>query len=499
MRIRAAAVAVAVMAVTSCEDDDNKHPVGDGGVDVVADVSAGDVFDAELDAVPAVDAVPDGPSALTLSDRSCPDILKQASFPTFELQIDQAEWSALQDEFSGWQQRQAAGLPIQPFHPAVFKLGAETVSDAEVRLTGPTWTWTGKKMPLLVAFDRKNPAGTFHGLRGIELQAPPQDRSLMRNRLALAVLRSAGIPAQCAGNASVIVNGTAYGVFATTEPLDQAFVERNFPGAATGNLLAYGWNPVNGPMASWTRLEQLNAAKDVGTLERLVDLEASVREWAWEAVMPQGNGFWGVGQSHALYDHPIGGFQYIPYDFSIALEVMPTNAHPIYWTGAWVVGPPDKLLAVLHDPAWGQKFATAVAGATAEYVPATLKSWIDAWETQIVAAVDQDPNKGFTTGDHANAVVELRAYVSRRASYLATWNQCMAGTAQVNDSDKDGVPWCRDCNDRAAAVHPGVAEICGNHVDDDCSGRIDDGCPGVDGGWVAPPQPPSPTDAGQSD
>jgi glycosidase len=33
-----------------------------------------------------------------------------------------------------------------------------------------------------------------------------------------------------------------------------------------------------------------------------------------------------------------------------------------------------------------------------------------------------------------------------------------------------------DCNDRNAKVNPGVAEICGNGIDDNCNGAVDEGC-----------------------
>jgi len=40
-----------------------------------------------------------------------------------------------------------------------------------------------------------------------------------------------------------------------------------------------------------------------------------------------------------------------------------------------------------------------------------------------------------------------------------------------------------DCNDDplngGSLVHPGMVEICGNHIDDDCNGIVDEGCDGV--------------------
>lgn len=48
------------------------------------------------------------------------------------------------------------------------------------------------------------------------------------------------------------------------------------------------------------------------------------------------------------------------------------------------------------------------------------------------------------------------------------------------DVDGDGYDATRvggdDCNDANAAIHPGVAETCGNLADDDCNGVTDEDC-----------------------
>ncbi len=55
---------------------------------------------------------------------------------------------------------------------------------------------------------------------------------------------------------------------------------------------------------------------------------------------------------------------------------------------------------------------------------------------------------------------------------------CTAGVcgAMRVDGDSDGYAPPADCDDANPAVRPGVPEVCGNMVDDNCDGVLDDGC-----------------------
>lgn len=49
------------------------------------------------------------------------------------------------------------------------------------------------------------------------------------------------------------------------------------------------------------------------------------------------------------------------------------------------------------------------------------------------------------------------------------------GNAAFEDNDGDGYYLNSDCDDAAAAIHPGAGELC-NGADDDCDGRVDEVC-----------------------
>jgi hypothetical protein len=111
--------------------------------------------------------------------------------------------------------------------------------------------------------------------------------------------------------------------------------------------------------------------------------------------------------------------------------------------------------------------------------------WIDTWSAQISDAVAADPHKWATTDQFQTALAAARDVVKNRPPYLQSFVRCEQGNpTDATDQDGDGWPWCNDCNDSSAGVHPGATEFC-NGVDDNCNGIIDEGCPSADGGVAA--------------
>lgn len=98
---------------------------------------------------------------------------------------------------------------------------------------------------------------------------------------------------------------------------------------------------------------------------------------------------------------------------------------------------------------------------------------------------------------HTYYILVAKTYASSEQSNLTFWLNCTSGIIQYADKDGDGYGDVNnpkydqlltlygytyetgDCDDQNPAVHPGVTEICGNAIDDNCDGMVDEGCPTI--------------------
>ncbi len=414
----------------------------------------------------------------------CPEIFAQHLLPEYHLDIAPNEWAALQDEFLHRVEREAAGLPTEPWHPIGFRYGdnGESVPNVLLRLKGSSsWLQTirydeNPRMQFVIAFNEVNPDQRWKGVRKLELDMPRTDETFLRQRLALYALRTSGIPAQCANNARVVINGDYYGLYTNLERMDKEFLQIRFPGADDGDLWKGGRIiKTNEDTFSWDRVDAL--WHDVTTpaeLDVLVDMDASIDEWAAEAMIGDADGYYNGRANFYLYDHPTRGFIWIPQDLDtvFADDYLSEDASPIWpacmfrWEGDWI-----HFLMVMNDPVWQEKYVTALAAARARFKVDVLQERVDLWSRQIANSAANDPHPPFTTADTERVTGQTRAFIAERAEYIDGWLACRRGGG--TDGDGDGFAHCFECDDTDPAVKPGAVETC-NGVDDNCNGSIDD-------------------------
>jgi hypothetical protein len=341
-------------------------------------------------------------------------------------------------------------------------------------------------MQIVISFDQTNLNGNFHGASKLGFDMPRSDWSFLHERLANTWWRRQGVMAPCTGSGMLYINGAYYGAYDVEDHVGHHLVKEFFPDNPNGNMFKGGSPPDqnSGTPEDTAKLQAFWAAKDIKSMMAVIDLDASVSQWAGDALLNNGDGYYGGAHNFYIYDQGDKGYVWLPSDTDSTFDWLAQNSpftfndHPIYW---WVGrvggdGPGQHYLAVMNDPTWRQKYVDAIAMHLDHWDVGQLQGWIDDWSQQIAQAVKDDPHKMATVDQWQTAVATARTIVDQRAGYLRDFVACERGQGGA-DADGDGVKWCDDCNDSDPNVHPGAPEVCGNQVDDDCNGVVDDGCP----------------------
>lgn len=358
----------------------------------------------------------------------CADIYDPNRVPVFELEIAPEELALMERDCE---------QEAKVYRPAKFKYGSER-ADVMVRLRGH-WSWRCEKKQFVIAFNEADPAGRFHGLRKLALDAPWYEPSLLVERLAFSFMRRLGAPWSCANNARLTVNGDYYGVYANLERIDREYLERHFPGdEADGNLYDGGVElRTNESVADVSRRDALMAASDLASIDELADLDQAVRVWAGLAMLPDRDSYWaGVEINYFLYDHPSRGFLWLPYDMDLSMQQGRVDAE----TSSVEIGVLDAVVRtnpltyqhpqwrrerllerVLSDAHWCNRFLEELRRATEAYDVAHMTHELKTWSAQIAEAVLQDPHKPFSDDDHQAALATLEAFMPRRRAFVEGW------------------------------------------------------------------------------
>jgi hypothetical protein len=412
----------------------------------------------------------------------CADLFADDLLPTYELQIAPAEWNALVNDFNTMQQNIDAGRNYHPYHAlAEFKYGDEVVRNALIRLKGwSSWRQAVNdkppKMQFVIAFNEIDRNARFHGQRKLELDMPRIDQTYVRQRIALAYMRAVGLPAQCANNARVFINGAYYGLYTNLERPDKTFIQRVFPGADGGDLWDYGGDLSTNEDTiglPHPRLEAFWAATTPEATAAIADMDEALLEWAAEAMFADADGYWIGHWNWFIYDHPARGWLWIPHDLDAVINWTDPRIDPMYYWGA-VIGPwqPPRqhYLAVIKDRRWSERYVASLRYAHQVYTGAGLPEMLDRFTAQVRDAAAADPTRPFSFETYLSDVAYLRQSFFTRGDSVRDWLDCRAAPGGARDDDGDGRPFCMDCDDGDPTTYPGAPEICGDKRDQDCDG-----------------------------
>jgi hypothetical protein len=366
----------------------------------------------------------------------CHGIYAQDLLPEFELTIDLAVWQSLVWEWNNGQLQEDLGVDPDPYHDLdEFKYEGIVIKDAMIRLRGnPTYWNIDDKLQFQISFDEYDDNGRFLGLRKLAFDAATYNRHMLRDRLALQAMRDMGVPAPCANNARLVINGEYYGIFTNIEKVDEVYLERVFEDPSGDLWKRANWDlQTNKKTATKDRLNALKGADTVQELESYLDVAQALEAFASEAIIPDSDGMWAGGLNFYCYDNPLNGrFQMIPWDLDNTFEYFndppdgeyPTNPDPIVWEKPTTHGRPFYTLA-MSDEGWFQFYIEAIEEQVeVGYQPQVLHDRINTWTAQIQQSVFDDVNKPYTNQLYLKKVQELHNYVDVRHAFLMDWLDC---------------------------------------------------------------------------
>ena len=168
--------------------------------------------------------------------------------------------------------------------PATAELNGEQFQEVGVRFKGNSsygMVGNSPKRPFKIDFDRYVEGQTFHGLKMLNLTNNAFEPSQLRESLAFAAFRAAGIPAArtAFGEVSLSVPGKFdrqfIGLYTLVEQVDKTFLKRHF-GSSKGLLLKpEGIQGLPYLGADWQPYEEFYRPKSEATeaqKQRLIDL-----------------------------------------------------------------------------------------------------------------------------------------------------------------------------------------------------------------------------------
>ncbi len=250
----------------------------------------------------------------------CADVFDDNNLQEFSVDISDAEWQAMEAEFQNLAALES-GQDFTVYHPITFHYGTETVTDAAIKLHGQSsWLLTvmfdkNPKMQFSVSFNQYNASSKFHGLSKLVFDMPREDLTYMHDRLSHHWMRQIGMMAGCTASARLNINGAYYGLYVLEENVSGHVVGEFFPNNPNGDL----WKgaevaETNQAAPNWDRLTAFKNAKDLASISQIVDIQSSLPSWGAEALLYDGDGYYGGFHNFYIYDQGAPGFVFLPQD-----------------------------------------------------------------------------------------------------------------------------------------------------------------------------------------
>lgn len=366
------------------------------------------------------------PEVVTPAPGQCAQIFSDPAIQDFHLELSDATWAALQEDYVSWRERPPEDR--KPYHPVeTFRWGCETLTTAQIRLKGnPCCSWEGNKLQFVIAFQQTDSSGRFLGLRKIAFDAPFYDPTLLSERLAFSVFDDLDSTSSCANHARLHINGSYYGLYTLVEMIDKEYLQRHFDGDDDeGNLYKFDYGMAtmelrtNEDEGNTADYDTLLPSSTYTELDAVFDFDQAMKTWAAETIVNQSDGYWAGSLNFYQYHHPTRGWMIFPWDLDHAFDFWPAGVDPLnrrdYYGISW------HLDRVLEDPVGRERYIDAVKSAYADYDVGRVLERLDTLEATIHDDLALDVHKPFSMPEHEEAVEQLEALIIARDSFLQNW------------------------------------------------------------------------------
>lgn len=396
------------------------------------------------DGAPAVDAAVDAGPDLT------PALFAPDHIVDVAITMAPADWDALRVQTRSITEMIEGDCLAQPFpspftkFPATVTIDGTRLDQVGVKKKGLLGSLNTAKPSLKLDFDEYVAGQRYLGLEKLTLNNANQDPAYVRQCLAYALFRKAGLVASRCNFARVRVNGADLGVYVNVESVDHEFTRRHF---ANGDGALYegtlsdfrpGWTGTFDPKGDGDRADlapmvdalQLtdDAAMDAA-LAATLDREQFESYWAMEVITGQWDGY-AANRNNYFVFQDLGTGKHVFLPWGVDGTFQPNHPFGDPQTGPNAVAAAGFLANRLYGTSTGR----------ARFLTRERALLASVWnEAELLAEVDRmaaliGPIADATDPGWRGALADVRAFVSGRRALLTaeldagpTWTEPLGG------------------------------------------------------------------------
>ncbi|MBN2525096.1 MAG: CotH kinase family protein [Deltaproteobacteria bacterium] len=410
-------IIICLMATVSGCTKSKSHATATDSATASSDEHPSDAEDSDSNTGQSTDdVIIDGRDCLTNPDSSLEELDAQQLFdfdhvPAFDFYLPEDQWESLQ-----------ANAMDEKYTAVDACFEGKYIGKIGLRFKGSFGTLYGcfdeetgdlicPRLSMKLKFSKYDDDLRFYGLKRLNFNAHRYDDTMMREKLAYDLYRSAGVMAPRSAWSVVRVNDRSYGLYGMVEELDGRFTQDRWPDYPNGNLYKEMWptdadetqltdslrtNEDNADVSSFVEFaEAINAAKDdaevLDVLSDYTDLDLWARYMAVdEAILSYDgvtyfftdDGVWSHNHNYYFYEDAPGHFALLPWDAESSFWINPDHATP-HWTEI-----PDNCLDTY--PYWGGLATAPGCNPIFRALQTDLPRWRSAARKLLDGPFDQD-------------------------------------------------------------------------------------------------------------